>query len=563
MGGSSWLQTLLFVLLLVGLTPLLGQYMADVFQGKKTAISFLFIRLELLCYRLGGIDSRREMYWRNYLKALLLFNLLGFGALFLLQLIQQWLPLNPQSFPSVPWDLAFNTAASFTTNTNWQAYAGETTLSYITQMLGLTVQNFLSAATGMGALLVLIRGITNSSKDLLGSFWVDLVRSIVYLLLPLAILMAIALVGTGVIQNFSSYIHVTTLENGAQSIPMGPVASQVAIKQLGTNGGGFFNANSAHPVENPSGLSNFLESLAIILIPASLTYTYGAMLNSQKHGWLIFLVMFVVWSGGLAVSSYFQSRVEPTLAVYPALEGQETRFQGASSLLWTVSTTATANGSVNAMISSLSPLAGGLAMFNIMLGEVVFGGVGVGLCGMIMYILLTVFLSGLMVGRTPEFMGKKIEKAEMQWVIAAVLIPSALILIGSGISSISPGALSSLANQGPHGLSELLYAFTSAAGNNGSAFAGLNANTTYYNLFLGAIMLLGRLAIIVPSIAIAGLLAKKKTMPPSVGTFSSDTILFIVLLLSVMLIVVALTFFPALALGPIVEHFLMQQGRVF
>lgn len=563
MGGSSWAQTILFALLLVALTPLLGRYMADVFQGKKTSISFLFEWLERLCYHLAGIDPNREMNWRDYLKALVSFNLLGFLAVFVLQLLQPWLPLNPQSFPSVPLDLAFNTAASFVTNTNWQAYAGETTLSYATQMLGLTVQNFLSAATGMAALLVLIRGIVNNSKEALGNFWVDLVRSIIYVFLPLSILMAIALVGTGVIQNLSAYVDVTTLENGKQTIPMGPVASQVAIKQLGTNGGGFFNTNSAHPFENPSVWSNFLETLAIILIPSALTYTYGSLLNARRHAWLVFLVMFLVWAIDLLVAASFQHHADAVLGAFPVFEGQETRFRGMGSLLWSVSTTTTANGSVNAMLSSLSPLAGGIAMFNIMLGEVIFGGVGVGLCGMIMYIILTVFLSGLMVGRTPEFMGKKIEKNEMQWVIAAVLVPSALILIGSGISSVLPVALSSLANAGPHGLSELLYAFSSSAGNNGSAFAGLNVNTTFFNLLLGVIMLVGRLAIVLPSIAVAGLLTKKKIMPPSVGTFSTDSLLFVALLVSVILIVVALTFFPALALGPIVEHFLMNQRRVF
>lgn len=561
--SSVWIQLLFFTGCFICLTPILGTYMANVFTGKATLAYRTLGWLENLSYRMGGTNPKEEMSWGEYGKALLLFNFLGFLTLFLLQLIQGYLPLNPQNFSAVPWPLAFNTSMSFTTNTNWQAYGGETTLSYLTQMLGLTSHNFLSAATGMAVLLALIRGLVRKSADTIGNFWVDLVRMVVYVLLPLSIIMAVVLVGEGVIQTFSPYMEATTLENAQQTIPLGPVASQIAIKQLGTNGGGFFNANSAHPFENPTAISNFLEMLALVLIPAASVYTYGMMIGSKKHGWVLYFAMFVFWGVGILLSFYSEHLHNPVLDVYPVLEGKETRLGTTNSLLWSVSTTATSNGSVNAMMSSLSPLAGGVAMFNIMLGELVFGGVGVGLCSMIMLTLLTVFLSGLMVGRTPEYLGKKIERREMQWVMMAVLMPGALILAGAGISCILPEALSSLGNQGPHGLSEMLYAFTSCAGNNGSAFAGLNANTNYYNLVLGIVMLLARISILLPSLVLAGLLAKKKITPPSSGTFSTNSILFVLLLMSVILIVGALTFFPALSLGPFVEHLLMLEGQSF
>lgn len=558
-----WSQVLFFILLLVVIAPFLGRYIAAVFQGQKTVLQPILGGLERLTYRIGGVDPNSEMSWQGYAKALFLFNFIGVIAVFLLQLFQNLLPLNPQNFPAVEWSLALNTAISFVTNTNWQAYAGETTLSYTTQMLGLAVQNFLSAATGGCALIALIRGFTSKTEETIGNFWKDLVRQIVYLFLPLSILFACVLVAEGMIQNFSSYVEVQTLEGVKQMIPQGPVASQIAIKQLGTNGGGFFNTNSAHPFENPSALSNFLEQLAILMIPAALVFTYGRMLGSKKQGWLLFGVMFFLWAVGLAISFYSQSLSNPVLEAMPVLEGQETRFGTANSLLWSVSTTATANGSVNAMLSSLAPLAGAVCMFNLMVGELIFGGVGVGMCSMIMYVLLTVFLSGLMIGRTPEYFGKKIEKREMQWVMVGVLTQGVLILIGAGISSVLPQGLAGLSNQGPHGLSEILYAFSSTAGNNGSAFAGLNANTLYYNLFLGVVMLLARVAIIVPSLAVAGLVAQKKTTPPSAGTFSADTLLFALLLVATILIIGALTFSPAQVLGPIVEHFLMIEGRSF
>lgn len=519
--------------------------------------------LERWLWRFAGVDGVKEMSWIEYGKALFYFNLFGFLALFLLQELQGFLPLNPQHFQKVPVSLAFNTAVSFVTNTNWQAYGGENTLSYLTQMVGLTVQNFLSGATGLAAFLVLARGIARNSIATVGNFWSDVVRGTIYLFLPLSILFAFVLVSQGVIQNFSPYVEATTLEGSTQLIPMGPVASQVAIKQLGTNGGGFFNANSAHPFENPTSISNFLQTLALLIIPAALTYTYGAFVKSPKHGWLLFGLMFSLWGLGFGIALWSEETFNPVLQSYPLLEGKEIRFGVGESILWATGTTASANGSVNAMHASLSPLAGGVALFNIMLGELLFGGVGVGMCSMVMFVLLTVFLSGLMVGRTPEYLGKKIGLKEIQWVVVAVMVPSALILFGSGISSALPEALPSLENQGPHGLTEILYAFSSSAGNNGSAFAGLNANTTYYNLFLGLTMLLGRVAIILPSLALGGLLGAQKVTPPSSGTFSTNSILFIALLAAVILIVGALTFFPALTLGPIVEQWLMLEGRSF
>lgn len=556
-------QGLIFVGFFIVLTPLFGTYMAKVFTGKATFADPLLGKVANLCYAMGGIDPSEEMTWKAYGKALFFFNLFGFTALFLLQLFQGRLPLNPEAFDSLDWPLAFNTAISFTTNTNWQSYRGESTLSYLTQMLGLTSQNFLSASTGMGVLLALIRGLTSKEMKTIGNFWVDLVRMVTYVLLPLSILLAILLVGQGVVQTLSPYVKITTLENGKQTIPLGPAASQIAIKQLGTNGGGFFGANSTHPFENPTSISNFLEMLAILLLPAATVYAYGLLIYSKKHAWLLFLVMLVFWMGGFFIGFLSEHMDNRSIGVYPILEGIETRIGTLNSIIWSVSTTATSNGSVNSMMSSLSPLAGGVAMFNMMLEELVFGGIGVGLCSMIMLVLLTVFLSGLMVGRTPEYLGKKIEKNEMQWVVIAILIPGSITLLGAGISSVLPESLSSLSNKGPHGLSEILYAFASCGGNNGSSFAGLNANTTYYNIVLGVMILLGRVSIILPSLAIAGLLAEKRITPPSIGTFSTNSFLFSVLLFFVILVVGALTFFPALSLGPIVEHFLMRKGEVF
>lgn len=561
--SSDWAQILIFVGLLVCVAPLFGSYIAKVFEGRAPVGRKFLARFERFSYRISDVNPNEEMSWKTYAKALLLFNFFGFLFLLLLQLAQNALVFNPQNMPAVPLALAINTATSFVTNTNWQAYSGENTLSYLTQMMGLTVQNFLSAATGMCVLIALIRGITRRTSDTIGNFWVDLVRGVVYILLPLSILFAVVLVSQGVIQTCAPYVEVTGLENVKQTIPLGPVASQVAIKQLGTNGGGFFGANGAHPFENPTGLSNFLEMFAILLIPASLVFTYGNMVCAKKHAWLLFLVMGFFWIAGFAVSSYSEHVHNPILGASPVLEGKETRFGIVNSILWSVSTTTTANGSVNAMLSSLSPLVGAVLMTNIMVGELIFGGVGVGLCSMIMFVLLTLFLSGLMVGRTPEYFGKKLGKKEMQWVVVAALIPGILILIGSGISSILPIAQSSLTHTGPHGLSEILYAFSSCAGNNGSAFSGLNANTSYYNLVLSIVMLIGRLSIIIPSLAVAGLLAEKKSAPASVGSFSIDTALFACLLIGSILIICVLTFAPGLILGPVVEHFLMIEGRSF
>jgi K+-transporting ATPase ATPase A chain len=545
------------------LTPLLGSYMAKIFQGQKTILTPLLSWLERASYSIAGINPNIEMSWKSYTKALIAFNAFGAAFLFFLLISQDIWPFNPQQLPSLSIPLAFNIAISFVTNTNWQSYAGETTLSYTSQMVGLTTQNFLSAATGIAVFLALARGLTRQSIRTIGNFWVDMVRAVVYLLLPLSLIFSIVLVSQGVIQNFLPYKEVTTLEGNKQIIPGGPAASQVAIKQLGTNGGGFFNANSAHPFENPTRFTNFLETLALLLIPAALTYTYGSMIQSRRHGVLIFAVMLAFWGATLALSLYSASIPDPVLGNTLSYEGKETRFGLSRSVLWAVSTTTSANGAVNAALSSFSPLTGGLALFNMLLGELIFGGAGVGLCHMILFIILTVFMAGLMVGRTPQYLGNRIEKLEMQWVIIAVLVPGILTLLGATVSSVLPIALDSISEHGPHGLTEIVYAFASAANNNGSAFAGLSANNDYFNISLGIVMLLTRLSTIVPSLALAGLFANKKTAPSSVGTFSTNTVLFTFLLSSIILIVGALTFFPVLSLGPIVEHILMIRGISF
>jgi K+-transporting ATPase ATPase A chain len=553
----DYFQIILFLAFLIGLTPVLGKFMYKVFSGEKHLLLPVFGWLEKLAYKLTGINSNEETNWKTYTFSLLTFNLLGFLLVFLIQLFQAQLPLNPANLPNVSWHSAFNTAVSFMTNTNWQGYAGETTLSYFVQMLGLTVQNFVSAATGMAVIVAVIRGISRKNTDQLGNFWSDLTRSTLYILLPLSILFAVVLVGQGVVQNFSPYQTVHTLQGADQVLPMGPAASQIAIKQLGTNGGGFFNANSAHPFENPTPFSNFLEMLAILLIPAALTYTYGKMVGSIRQGWTIFIVMMALLLVGLGISLYGEYSANPVLGHLSSMEGKETRFGITNSVLWSTSTSAASNGSVNAMHDSLSPLAGMVAMINIMLGEVIFGGVGAGLYGMIVFIILTVFIAGLMVGRTPEYLGKKIGAFEVQMAIVANLSTSLVILIFTAWAAVSSYGLSSLNNSGPHGFSEILYAFSSAAGNNGSAFAGLNANTLFYNLTLGVGMLIGRFGVIIPVLAIAGSLAKKNITPESAGTFRTDNWLFAGLLIAVILIVGGLTYFPALSLGPIVEHLLL------
>lgn len=563
MNSHDVTQHLIYLGALACLAPLLGAYMARVFEGKRAFLHPVLGWLERIVYRLCGVNENVQMRWNQYAWALVCFNALGLVVVFGLQLVQKWLPLNPQGLANVPWDLALNTAVSFMTNTNWQSYAGETTLSYGTQMLALTVQNFVSAATGIAVLLALARGIAQKSSATIGNFWADLTRSVVYVLLPLAAILAIGLVSDGVVQTLSPALSVKTLEGGTQLIPVGPAASQVAIKQLGTNGGGFFNANSSHPLENPTPVSNFLQLMAILLIPAALVFTYGRLVAARKHAWIIAGVMLLLFVGGLVGSLVAESQSNPALGVPVNLEGKELRFGIANSVLWSVATTAASNGSVNSMLSSLSPLAGGIALFNIMLGEIVFGGVGAGLYGMLLHVLLTVFLAGLMVGRTPEYMGKKIEAREIQMVIIAILAPSAVILIGAGAACVLPAALAGLANPGPHGLSELLYAYSSAAGNNGSAFAGLNANSIFFNVTLALAMLIGRFVVIIPCLAIAGRLAAKKAVAKTGGTFETDNTLFAVLLIGTILIVGALTFFPALCLGPVAEHFLVGMGRAF
>ncbi len=555
------IQVAVFAGLLVLLTPPLGAFMARVFEGERTFLSPVLGWLERLTYRLGGVDPAKEMNWKEYAWAVIIFNLLGLAVVFFIQVFQAHLPLNPNHLGNVEWTSALNTAVSFMTNTNWQGYSGETTLSFFSQMLALAVQNFLSAAYGIAVFLALARGISRKSTDLIGNFWADLVRCTVYVLLPLALIFAFVLVSQGVVQNFSANREITTLEGAKQAIPLGPAASQIAIKQLGTNGGGFFNANSAHPFENPTPLSNFLEMLAILMLPAALVYTYGIMIKDKKHAWVLYAVMLAIWSGGLAVALYSEHDAAARLFHGMSLmEGKETRFGVTNSAIWATATTVASNGSVNAMHSSLSPLAGGMAMFNMHLGEIIFGGVGSGMYGMLFFVLMTVFLAGLMVGRTPEYMGKKIEKREIQMAMIGMLGPGALMLIGAAVACSLPAGLSSLSAKGPHGFSEMLYAYTSAAANNGSAFAGLNANTPFYNLTLAFTMLAGRFVCLLPALAIAGSLAGKKSAPPSAGTFSTGGSMFALLLTSVIIIVGVLTFVPALVLGPVLEHMLMVKG---
>ena len=563
MKTQDFIQIILFFTFLIGLTPTLGNYMYKVFTGKNHFMLPVFGWLEKLTYKFAGVNANEETNWKTYTFGLLMFNLVGFLFVFIIQIFQGYLPLNPAHLSNVSWHSAFNTSVSFMTNTNWQGYAGETTLSYLVQMIGLTVQNFVSAATGTAVLIALVKGLSRKTTDQLGNFWTDLTRSVLYVLLPLSILFAIVLVGQGVVQNFKSYETIHTLQGVDQILPMGPAASQIAIKQLGTNGGGFFNANSAHPFENPTPFSNFLEMLAILLIPAALTYTYGKMVGSTRQGWTIFTVMMLLLVIGLTISLYAEYSSNPIFGKLQLMEGKEVRFGITNSVLWSTTTSAASNGSVNAMHDSLSPLAGMVAMINLMLGEIIFGGVGAGLYGIVIFIILTVFIAGLMVGRTPEYLGKKIQKFEVQMAIVAVLAPNVVILLFAAWAAISIPGLSSLNNSGPHGLSEILYAYASAAGNNGSAFAGLNANTIFYNLTLGIGMLIGRFGIIIPVMAIADSMARKNITPTSAGTFLTDNWLFAGLLIAVILIVGGLTHFPALALGPIAEHLLMNSGFTF
>ncbi|MDR3601406.1 MAG: potassium-transporting ATPase subunit KdpA [Desulfosporosinus sp.] len=568
MTSNDLMQLGFYLIVLILLAIPLGRYMAKVLQGEKTFFDGVMGPLERLIYRICGIDAGQEMNWKQYGLAFLVFNLFGLVTLFILQLVQGRLPLNPQGFAGVNWNLAFNTAVSFTTNTNWQAYGGESTMSYLTQMVGLTVHNFFSPAVGVAVLVAFIRGLISRQGKSLGNFWVDTTRVVLWILLPLSLIFALVLVSQGVIQNLAPYLTVHTLQGASQTIAMGPVASQEAIKMLGTNGGGFMNVNSAHPFENPTPFTNLLEMLAILLIPVAQVFAFGHMVKDKKQGRVIFgaaLVMLVLMLGicyGSEIAGNPQI-AKIGISTSSVMEGKEVRFGVVNSALWATVTSATSNGSVNAMHDSFTPLGGMVPMLNIMLGEVIFGGVGVGLKGLLIFVILTVFIVGLMVGRTPEYLGKKVEGFEMKMAVLAVLLPSAAILLGSGLASVIAWGTSSIANPGPHGLSEILYAFASCAGNNGSAFGGLSANTQFYNVALGITMLVGRTAIIVPTLAIAGSMASKKIAPVTAGTFETTSVLFSGLLVSVILIVGALTFFPALALGPIVEHLSMWAGKAF
>ncbi|HNX52730.1 MAG TPA: potassium-transporting ATPase subunit KdpA [Pontiellaceae bacterium] len=549
-----------FAVLLAVLSPWIGRWIANVMDGSPGRLPGFLRRLERLIYRGSGINPSETMDWQHYTGALLAFNLTGFIAVMVLQLLQNRLPFNPQGLPAVSWPLAFNTAVSFATNTNWQAYSGESTLSYLTQMLGLTVQNFVSAATGIAVAFALARGLASRSARELGNFWCDMTRATVYILLPLSAVLALILAGQGVVQTFHSYVEAHTLEGAVQMIPLGPAASQIAIKQLGTNGGGFFGVNSAHPFENPTVFSNLLQLWAILLIPAALPFAFGRTVRNPRHGACLFAAMLTMFLAGLALTYTAELQLAGRSAA-GIWEGKEVRHGLASSVLWASATTAASNGSVNTMHSSLSPLAGMAALFNIMLGEVIFGGVGAGLYGIIAFVILTVFLAGLMVGRTPEYLGKRLDRGDILLASVAVLAPCVVILLGCGITMIWTGTLDSRANTGPHGFTEILYAWSSAAGNNGSAFAGLNANTGFFNIGLGIAMLIGRYAVIVPMLALAGRFAVRKITPPSSGSFPTDGATFAVLLIAVILIVGGLTFLPALFLGPAADHLLWISGR--
>jgi len=599
MTANGWLQILFFLLIVLLVTKPLGVFMTRVFNREKTFMDPVLRPFERLLYRVTGVDENREMRWTEYAASMLLFSLVSMVVLYLMQRLQGYLPFNPQKFGAVsPTHLAFNTAASFTTNTNWQAYSGESTMSYFTQMAGLAYHNFTSAAVGIALAIAFIRGIARRQRDTIGNFWVDLVRCSLWVLLPTCILGALLLVSQGVVQNLRPYDTVKLVEpyqvpkNGPDGKPMigpdgkpvmdtvtdqtiaqGPVASQEFIKEFGTNGGGFFNANSAHPFENPTPFSNFIELVAIFALGSGLTYTLGRMTGSQKHGWAVWSAMAILFLAGVTVAYWAEAGGNPLLAganqhataMQPGgnMEGKDTRFGIANSALWTTVTTDASCGAINGWHDSFTPLGGMVPLVNIMLSEVIFGGVGAGMYGMLIYIVLAVFIAGLMVGRTPEYLGKKIEAYDVKMAMLVVLIFPLVILGFSAISAVKPYGTSSILNPGPHGLSEMLYAFTSGAGNNGSAFAGITVNTPWYDTTIGLTMLAGRFLMIIPMLAIAGNLAGKKYVPPSLGTFPVTTPLFTVLLIGVIVIVGALTFFPALSLGPILEHLLMAAGKTF
>jgi potassium-transporting ATPase potassium-binding subunit len=575
----DWLQIGLFLMVLVLLVKPLGAYMAHVFQGERTLLSPAIGPVERLVYRISGVDVKDEMDWKQYAVALLVFTLFGIISLYALERLQSILPLNPQHLGAVPSDLAFNTAISFNTNTNWQSYSGETTLSYLTQMLGPAVHNFLSAAVGIAVLLALIRGFTRHSVKTIGNFWVDMTRSVLYVLLPLSLILAVILVSQGVVQTFDSsksvmLVQTTQDTNGqqitTQVLAVGPAASQIAIKQLGTNGGGFFGVNSAHPFENPTPFTNFMEMLAILLIPAALCYTFGKMVGDTRKGWAILAAMTIIfmamlplaiWAEQNGNSSLKELNINQAASVLQSggnMEDKEVRFGAANSALWATATTAASNGSVNSMHDSFTPLGGLVPMWLMQLGEVVYGGVGSGLYGMLIFVIIAVFVAGLMIGRTPEYLGKKIEVFEMKMASIIVLTPVLLVLFGTAIAVLTTAGKGAVLNPGAHGFSEILYAFSSAANNNGSAFAGLNTNSIFYNFALSAAMFFGRYWLAIPVLAIAGSLAQKKKLPVSSGTLPTHNMLFVIWLIAVVIIVGALSFLPALSLGPIIEQLMMR-----
>jgi potassium-transporting ATPase potassium-binding subunit len=563
---NGWIQIAIYFIVLTALVVPLGRYMAQVFEGKWTFLTPIFGPLERGLYRVAGVDETSEQHWITYTVAMLLFNAAGFACVYALMRLQGLLPLNPAGMSAVAPDLTFNTAVSFATNTNWQNYGGESTLSYLTQMVGLTTQNFVSAATGIALAVALIRAFARASAKTVGNFWVDLTRCTLYVLLPLSIVAALIFVWQGVPQNLGAYVDATTLEGAKQTLSQGPAASQIAIKMLGTNGGGFWNANSAMPYENPTAISNFLGLLYILLISAALTHTFGRMVKDERQGWALYAVMSILFLAGVVVCYWAEGSGNPQFAALgldPAnMEGKEVRFGLANSSLWAVATTDASNGSVNAMHDSFTPLGGMIPLLNIQLGEIIFGGVGSGLYGMLLLVIIAVFVAGLMVGRTPEYLGKKIEAKEVKMAMLAILMLPLGMLCFTAAAVVLPFGVSSLANAGPHGFSEALYLYTSQTGNNGSAFAGITGNTLWYNTTGGLDMLIGRYFIIIPMMAVAGSLVAKKIVPASTGTFPTHGGLFVGLLVGVILIVGGLSFFPALALGPIVEHFAMMAGQL-
>jgi K+-transporting ATPase ATPase A chain len=562
----GWLQAIIFFLIILAITKPVGSYMARVFQGERTWLSPIIVPLEKLIYRLCGVREDEEMTWYAYALSMLAFSLIGLAYLYILLRTQKWLPFNPQHIDNMAPDLAWNTAVSFTTNTNWQFYSGETAMSYLAQMAGLAWHNFVSAAVGIAIAVAVVRGLVRTNVKTLGSFWVDLTRCSLYVLLPISIAVGLFLVSQGLPQNFHAYESVKSIEGFAQSITGGPMASQEVIKELGTNGGGFVNANSASPNENPTPLTNLIELLLIFSLGAGLTYMYGKMVKDTRQGWAIFSAMAILFFAGFAVAYWAEAAGNPIVHQLSVsggnMEGKECRFGVSASALFATVTTDTSCGAVNSMHDSFMPLGGLVPLVDMQLGEIVFGGVGSGLYGMIVFVVLTVFIAGLMVGRTPEYLGKKVERREVQFAILAALVTPVLCLVPTAIAAVLPAGIATLNNGGPHGFSEILYAFTSTNANNGSAFAGIGANL-FYNLVTGVNMMFGRFAVAVPALALAGALAGKKSVPESAGTFSTHSAIFVALLIGVIVIVGALTFLPADSLGPIVEHLLLLQGRTY